>query len=99
MPDEDMLGEIDAAVLMAADSLPGLLADLTAGQGVDPCKLAFARRAATTVATIAGSARGCGPTFIMVGTAVNTAVPASSLPGSGQNHSRALSSTLQRAGT
>ena len=31
MPYEDMLGEIDAAVLMAADSLPGLLADLTAG--------------------------------------------------------------------
>ena len=54
MPDEDMLGEIDAAVLRAADSLPGLLADLTAGQEVDPCKLAFARRAATTVATIAG---------------------------------------------
>ena len=53
MPDEDMLGEIDAAVLMAADSLPGLLADLTAGQEVDPSKLAFARRAATTVATIA----------------------------------------------
>ena len=54
MPYEDMLGEIDVSVLRAADSLPDLLADLTAGQEVDSCKLEFARRAATTVATIAG---------------------------------------------
>ena len=53
MPYEDMLGEIDVSVLRAADSLPDLLADLTAGQEVDPGKLAFARRATATVATIA----------------------------------------------
>ena len=80
MPYEDMLGEIDASVLVAADSLPDLLTDLTAGQAVDPSKLAFARRAADTVATIA-DLLAVAATFIMVGTAVNTAVPASSTTG------------------